>query len=197
MRKALLSVLFVSALAFAGASPTPAPVAAPTATPPRADLLDLLGVGDASSAQLQDVKTLLLQKRQLVIVALAGKKSRLQSLQQNTAALRNEVEKAIQNDEMIAAITKPLAALREQLAFVEKNSPSPMDIIARQIEIARHVTLIADRREQIRSRLSDGRLPELSRSTVDAEADVRDLEAQLVSIDAQLARLNKTQLAAQ
>ena len=191
---------FLLALGLAGAAPGVRPDAAGAGAAGavdrvkiRADLLELMGDGDATRQQVGEVLTLLEQKRQLVVVALAGKRARVQALQQALEDIQDEAEKAIRVDDAMAALNKALASQQQQLALAEKSGASPLEIAARLTDVSREASLISERREMIRSRIRGGTLLELMRCKVDADADVKELEAQLTSVDAQMAKLRQAQ----
>jgi hypothetical protein len=173
----------------------PADDALPTSAA-RGNLLGIAGPAEMTTEQLRDVKTTLLMKRQLVIVSLEGKKARLTWLQQSTDALMQEVDKAIQKDETIVELTSSLASERQQLGMAQKAGVTAQELALRQLDIARTAAAITERRETIRGRIQGGAMVELTRNRIDCLADIQDLQAQLTSVETQLAAVGKPQVAA-
>jgi hypothetical protein len=189
------------ALACLAAAPASKPGDSPASRPAdevvklRADLLELLGNADVTPADVSGVLLILEEKRQLIIVQLAGKRARLRALQDQTDEILSLAEKAIQNDEAITAALKAIASQQQQLTVAQKSGASPTELSARLTDISRESMLISERQELIRTRFRGGILGELSRCLVETSADVKDLEAQLTFAESQITRIHQTQAA--
>jgi hypothetical protein len=158
---------------------------------PRLDLLDLMGTEDASPQQVRDAGSYLEMRRQLVIVSIAGKKARVQGLEEAVAEAQSQVRKAVSEDQTIAALKKAVGSLQQQLASAESTRSSPLDITVRLMDIAQYTNLIAQRELSIETELRSGALPELMKELLRARADLLELQGELAGVGEQLGKLHK------
>ena len=112
--------------------------------PVRIDLLNLLGESTPSHDELADAKLILIEKRQLLLVDLAGRRARFDALDKSLAQADAEASSFIASDDGIVAFTRSLESEKKQLAAVQRSGGSPIEVAVHLAEVARQQSIIAE-----------------------------------------------------